>query len=313
MPIVYRSGNFDYIDWKVPIEHFLWDRLAEAHAEASVLAVGSLGQYLSWYRMIEAEWLTRSRSETVTVRPWLRFETLQDSEDVHWGEDARPSPSPQMGTGQLIAQICEETALAFGIEERPEVLVSVLSPESEAPWVDGRAGYFIDKYPYDKICIPQRSLTDLDDLREVVAHEYTHALNLVLTQGKCPLWLNEGMAMLSQRTYGGRVRESLASGRTWKNPHTLDAAFHAELQGDRDFGTIHTAYEQAAWIVHFLLTLGDQEKLGNLMRAFNDNTLLGELKMRFTAETPADEALRQIYGMGETELFSHAHEWLRSS
>lgn len=298
MPIVYRSGNFDHIDWKVPIEHFLWDRLAEAHAEASAIAVGARGEYLAWYRMIEAEWLTRANSEIVTVNPWLRLEMP--------GE-----PHPEVG--EKIAEICEATARSFGVSDRPEILVTVLSEESDAPWVDGRAGYFIDKYPYDKICIPFRSLFDLDDFEEVVAHEYTHALNLLLTQAKCPLWLNEGMAMLSQRQLDPRLRMAFASGQApWRGPHPLDAAFHAEVRGERDYGGIHRAYEQAAWIVRYLLTLGGKEKLGELMRAFDDNSLLTELKMRLVNEDPADEALMQVYGLRQDSLFERALEWLPS-
>ena len=84
-------------------------------------------------------------------------------------------------------------------------------------------------------------------------------------------------------------------------------------EGDRDYATIHRAYEQAAWIVRYLLTLGDQRKLGDLMRAFNDNTLFEELKMRFTAEDPAEEALRQIYGLHQSQVFDAAFEWICSN
>lgn len=299
MPIVYRSGNFDHIDWKVPIEHFLWDRLAEAHAEASAIAVGARGEYLAWFRMIEAEWLTRQTATIRSVTPWLRFESLEEI---------------PLEVGSAIAEICDRTASSFGIAERPEVLVSVLSEESDAPWVDGRAGYFIDKYPYDKICIPFRSLFDRSDLEEVVAHEYTHALNLQLSQAKCPLWLNEGMAMLSQRQLDPRLKIAFASGQApWRDPHPLDAAFHAEVRGDRDYGGIHRAYEQAAWIVRYLVKLGGKEKLSQLMRAFNDNSFLTELKMRLVNEDPAEEALTQVYGLHQDQIFEQSLEWLRTN
>jgi hypothetical protein len=45
-------------------------------------------------------------------------------------------------------------------------------------------------------------------------------------------------------------------------------------------------------------------KLGQLLDAFTDNTLLTDLKMRVTGQSPADEALKQVYGLGERELFA---------
>lgn len=300
MPTIYRSGSFDHIDWQVPIEHFLWDRLIEAHRDASGMSVGAWAEYLPWYRMIEAEWLIRTRGEMQTVNDWLRVEFI--AEEIGETSDLTSA----------IEAICVETAHMFSVEERPEILLSVLSIESDAPWVDARAGYFIDKYPYDKICIPHYSVSRPDLLREVVGHEYTHALNLALTQAKCPIWLNEALAMLSQTALDQRALSDFRSGRaTWKSPRELDQGFAAERRGDGQHRVIFLAYEQAAWIGRYLLTLGDRAKLGDLMRAFNDNSFLGELKMRLTSETPADEALRQTYGLGEDEVFAQALDWVR--
>lgn len=302
MPIVYAGAWSDYVDWKAPIEHFLWDRLEEAHREASGISVGAVGQYLPWYRMIEAEWLTRSRGEIQPVNKWLRIEFIGEEtgpwEDFAW----------------RIKEICEETARSFEVKERPELLFCVLSEESEAPWLGPRSGYFIDKFPYDKICLPRGAIFDPDRLTEVVSHEYTHALNLTLTQAKCPLWLNEGIAMLSQPKFDHQVFRDFLSGRApWKDPRHLDAAFHAELKGETDYTSIHRAYEQSAWIVRYLHTLGNRAKFGDLMRAFNDNSLLEELKLRLSTDGRADEALRQVYGMHEVQVFQRAFEWLRTS
>lgn len=299
MPIIYRATNFDYIDWKGPIEHFLWDRLEAAHQAASGITLGVAGEYVHWYRMIEAEWLTRSQGRIEAVNDWLKVEFIAD--ETVGGE----------GLSARIEAICEQTAHDFQVEERPEIMVSVLSAESDAPWVDARAGYFIDKYPYDKICIPQRSAFDPGHLQEVVSHEYMHALNLTLTQARCPLWLNEGIAMLAQTKLDPQTQRDFAAGNApWKDPHRLDGAFHAEITGERDYAAIHRAYEQAAWLVRYLLTLGDRPKIADLMRAFNDNTFLEDLKMRLTSEEPAEEAIRQIYGFGQRELFSRAFRWM---
>lgn len=302
MPTIYRTSAFGHIDWQIPIEHFLWDRVIEAHEYAASLGVGTWGEYLPWYRMIEAEWLVRSRGEIRTVNDWLKVETLL--------EETGNTDT----LGSEIESICEQTAQAFHVDERPEVLVSVLSMESDAPWVSARAGYFIDKFPYDKICIPHNALGNANHLREVVAHEYTHALNLTLAQAKCPLWLNEGMAMIAQANLNPEVKRAFVSGAAeWKTARDLDAAFHAEVHGGRDETTVLRAYEQAAWVVRFLLTLGDQAKLGELMHAFNDNSLLEELKIKLTSETPADEALYQTYGIREDEAITQAFVHLGGS
>jgi hypothetical protein len=299
MPNISRAGNFEYIDWKVAMEHYLWDRLIEAHEVALGIGIGATGAYIPRYRMIEAEWLTRTGGHIETVNDWLQVEFIYDETGV------------VENLGSSIADICEETAESFGIEERPEILVTVLSAESDAPWVDSRAGYFIDKYPYDKICIPNRAVFAPAELHEVVSHEYSHALNLVLTQAKCPLWLNEGIAMLAQPKLDPQIQNDFASARApWKNPHRLDAAFHAEIEGQRDYVSIHRAYEQAGWIVRYLLHLSDRLKIAELMRAFNDNSFLTEFKMRLISEDAAEEALRQVFGFGEAQLFEQAREWM---
>lgn len=46
-----------------------------------------------------------------------------------------------------------------------------------------------------KIHIPLRAkVKDLKEYKSIVYHEYTHALIFNLTLGKCPVWLNEGLA-----------------------------------------------------------------------------------------------------------------------
>lgn len=56
---------------------------------------------------------------------------------------------------------------------------------------------------YDgKIRIPVGGLTAMNDqLRAVLQHEYTHVALHYLTGGRCPLWLNEGLAEVAERRY----------------------------------------------------------------------------------------------------------------
>lgn len=280
------------------MEAYYWDRLEGAYELAIRLGVGETAQLARFYRLVEGEHLTRKSAVQEKIADWLTLEYVP-------GEAGDPEQ-----LSQRIVAACDAIAQRLGWTHGPGVMVSVLLSDVDAPWAAGRFGYFVDKYPYDKICIPYRSAHDPDYLHETVMHEYAHCIVLNLAQGHAPRWLNEAVAMVAQ---GGADRQAVAGfvrGEIpWQKLSRVSTNFIAEEQGAH---ALWHAYQQSACIGAYLVSLKGERGLGDLLRAFSDNSVLQELKMRVTNQPPADEALRQTYGFGEEDLFDLGLEWLKS-
>jgi hypothetical protein len=297
-----RYGSVgDYGEWQAAIEEYYWDRLEPAYDLAVALGVGVTGAYEGWFRMIEAETVTRRQSEMREVNDWLSLERIP-----HEAHDADEM-------ARLAVDACEDVAERFGFEERPKTLVTVLSEEADAPWAVGRFGYMMDKYPYDKVCVPHNSVGTTHGFQEVVAHEYAHVVVLNVTQGRAPHWLNEAIAMLAERSSDLRLRQAFASGQAdWLSPRELENVHTARRQGEPHPARTWRAYQQSAWIGRYLVSLRGEKGIGELLNGFSNNSAWTELKMRVTGQPAADEALREVYGLGEEETFAKALAWLRA-
>jgi hypothetical protein len=183
-------------------------------------------------------------------------------------------------------------------------MVSVLAEETDAPWAVGREGYFIDKYPYDKICLPLRATGD--SLHQVIAHEYAHCITLNLAQGRAPRWLDEAVSVTIEGRIDRRAAHAFATGQIpWLNHLNLGSAFMNFANPQARW----LAYQQAGIIGHYLAHLKGTKTLGDLMRAFSDNSFWTELIDRLKGEPPVEEALRQVYGFGVKKLFKEALAW----
>lgn len=297
-----RYGTIgDQGEWKTAIDHYYWDRLEQAHALAIGLGVGSLAGYEGLYRMIESELATREQAEIRPLSDWLDLEWI--SAETHGSVDL----------GEVILRSCNEVADRFGYRERAKTLVSILASEADAPWAVARFGYMVDKYPYDKVCIPNNRIYAEAALHEVVAHEFAHVIVLNMAQGRVPKWLNEGIAMLAERSSDLRIRRGFAEGHLpWLSLRELEIAHSAPRQGEPHPERTWFAYQQSAWLVRYLVSIGGEAKIGEMLRAFADHSAWIEIRMRLTGQSPADEALHEVYGFGEKELFERTIAWLRN-
>ena len=92
---------------------------------------------------------------------------------------------------------------------------------------------------------------DASVVRQILYHEYTHALVRDLAAGKCPVWLNEGLAEYQGARAGRRYTELLAEALKknqlfpWKE---LDAHFSPSLSA----AEVGLAYQEAHSIVAYL-------------------------------------------------------------
>lgn len=294
-----RTVFGETLEWKQVGDAYYWDRLEQAYQMAQDLGIGPTGGYASFFRGIEGEYVTRQASVQEKVSDWLTLEYI--SAEV---------PHPEKLRDGVVAA-CDEIAERLEWRHGPEVMVSVLAIEADAPWAVGRYGYFVDKFPYDKICLPNHAAHDERYLHETTMHEYAHCIVLNLAEGHAPRWLNEAIAMVAQGGADPQVAKRFATGEIeWHRPAVLTVEFVAEEEGRSRAGLWH-AYQQSACIGAYLADLKGERYLAELLKAFSDNSLLGELKMRVTNQSPADEALRQAYGFGEEELFVRSLSWLR--
>jgi hypothetical protein len=294
-----RYGSIgEHGEWKNAVEHYHWDRLQQAYDLSLELGVGATGVYGRFFRQIEAEHLTRLQSELQKSTDWLTLESIRHETDhvPQWQE--------------VVLDACANIAGRLGWEHGAPTMISVLAAESDAPWAVGRYGYCVDKFPYDKICLPQVSLTN-GQLEETVVHEYAHVITLNLSEGLVPRYLDEAIAMVAQGEPDYRVLRGFASDQIrWLAVEDINATYVQEMQAGGG-QQLWFAYQQSAAIGHYLVSLKGEAGLGDLLRAFSDNSTLTELKMRIVGQSPADEALQQVYGFGERELFERALRWTR--
>jgi hypothetical protein len=287
-PFTSRYGSIGQNgEWHEAIEAYYQDRMPESFAVAQALGAGFGGGALRWYRMIEGEALTRERAEVEVVSDDLSIEF--DPQEFELDDLHR----------EAIRTAIRGVARRLNWDFSMAVRVTILLEEVDAPWHGARYGYCVDKYPYDKICIPRRAAQNAERLYEVTAHEFTHVVTLNLTQGRIPHWFDEGLAMLM-----GGATPRHPSG--WLDPEPLNAAFEADRRDEEGLSRSSAAYIQSEQIVRHLHAIGGDEKLALLLRAFTNNGLWDEIKINLLGEPSVEEALREVYGFGQRELFEAA-------
>lgn len=286
-PLTSRYGSIGQGgEWHEAIEAYYRDEMPQSFAIAQALGAGSAAAGLRWYRMIEGEALTRERAEVHTLSETLSVEL--DPREFELDESHRAA----------IQTAVETVAQRLEWDFSMAVRVTILLEEVDAPWHGARYGYCVDKYPYDKVCIPRRS-AGVEGLHRVMAHEFTHVVTLNLTQSRIPHWLDEGLAMLMEGVSPRHVSQ-------WLEPRELNAAFEADRREDEGLSRSSAAYVQAAQLVRYLHAQGGDPLLAQLLRAFTNNNLWDEVKINLLGEPSVEEALHEVYGFGQRELFEAA-------
>lgn len=289
----------DHVDWQVPIRYYSKDELEPAFQSTRELGTGLAGRYLRWYRLIEAEYLTRVQSDIHELEPWGKVEIVRGlGEDGAW---RRP-----------IDNACREVCGRLDWKPSVQTLFTFMAPETDAPWTIGRAGFHITKEPYDKVCLPHYLLFDERQLYRTAVHEYAHVTSSHLSEGRVPRWLNEAISMALEYDYDRHVRNGFASGNLpWLSPAELDGAFMVEDDGAYTSQKMWLAYQQSAAIGMYLQSLGGIESLGKLLRGFSNNSFLTNVVINLKGENPSVEAISEVYGLSLEELFQQTLTFLR--
>ncbi|MBI5445129.1 MAG: hypothetical protein HY900_28455 [Deltaproteobacteria bacterium] len=133
--------------------------------------------------------------------------------------------------------------------------VAAGAPEWSAGLYDGKI----------RIPVPDSS-ADIRHVQAIIWHEYTHAVVHDLGGGRCPLWLNEGLAEFQSARFSGRdalgaVRQLAGEGRLvpWKS---LDGRFRSASAG-----AAAQAYDEAHSVVAYLAETYGFWRMPKLLKA----------------------------------------------
>ncbi len=114
---------------------------------------------------------------------------------------------------------------------------------------------------------------DASTVKQILYHEYTHALVHDLAMGKCPVWFNEGLAEYEGARAAGPRFEVLQSALTenrlvpWEQ---LDAQFATHLRAEQ----VTLGYQQAHSIVRHLVTRYGFWRIRRVLKALGEGASL---------------------------------------
>jgi hypothetical protein len=294
----------DPLDWTQVLELYHHDRVVEAWELAQREGIGADAGYLSWYRLIEAEAITRAKGKIVQLRDWLRLEVVPSDIGILEPDIVR-----------AVEETCDHIAQELEWEHGAPTMVSILAAECDAPWATNPFGYCADKYDFDKICLPDYLVDDDAELRQAVAHEYAHVISLNLSLGHAPRWLEEAISVLTEGELDPEVLDRFRTvPEAWLSPGDLETAFSRTEEEDGDTGTaadeVWCAYQQAGVIGHYLKAQGGAGSLGKMLRLHADEHLWRNLWHTVIGRTRTDFALEKCYGFDTRALFQAARQSL---
>jgi len=184
----------------------------------------------------------------------------------------------------------------FAYWPRGKIVVLIYSAESfralrqETPeWVGGQ---FDGKI---RVPLPGAQL-DLPTVKQILTHEYTHAVIHDLANGKCPVWLNEGLAEYEGYRYKPLAFPHL--GRAYQAGHViswvqLSDQFSAALPVD----LVAMAYQESHSIARYLISRYGMWRIRRLLKTIGEGT-------------PWDTAFTEEFRMKLPKLEASWRDWL---
>jgi hypothetical protein len=278
--------------WRIVRQLYLDDKVVEALHEAERLGGQDTND-------LYAESKSRTEGETFQLNNWLRVEAI--AAEIPQIQELLP----------LIQVECERLSQRFGWDNRQGTLITFLPQEVEQPWMPGRYGYFVDKVPYDKICLPYHLSNDPSELVKTVRHEFMHGITLHLSNGNDPRWLTEALATyIEDRDVNRYIPAWRNKTINWLSPDELNGALEKDNRDESRQTRTAFAYSQACAIARFLVSSGGERRLGELLEALGKGTIIHGLGERFLGRSRTDSAMREVYGFGEAEGFEYAKDWV---
>ena len=286
--------------WEAAFEHYYQDRIIEAFREIRDHGVGEAGELLRWYRVIEAEAITRRKSDLHQVTPWLSLEYV---------------PQETMGLelelGQRTEEACAEVAQRLGWSHSIETRLAILAEETDAPWATNPYGYCVSKEPYEKICLPNYLVDDPSEFSQAVAHEYAHVISTHITEEYAPRWVEEAVSVLVERRFDVETwKQFCADSAMWLGPIDLEAVLVDRTDDDGTKEEVWMAYQQAGWIGRYLSSLKGDQRLGEFLHEIANESVKGNWKRALLGIDRTEGALKRVFGISKRELFGQAYLWM---
>ena len=134
-------------------------------------------------------------------------------------------------------------------------------------------------------------------LRAILWHEYTHAVVHDLSKGRCPIWLNEGLAV-SQESRVNTVDVSLVRKAMEENRLPAWSFLWAQEQYDLDQPTLLLHYQTSFLLVQYLVKRWSWREMTRLLEKLGQGY-------------PIEDALRAQYRTDPATLEKEWRAWLR--
>lgn len=282
--------------WAATRALYLEDLVEDALVEAD-----RLGGFDS--NEIHAEAEVRAHGQVWNPRAWLMVEALPDA-----------IPDDFDPLVETIALTCEELSSAFRWNQQESTLITFLPSQFEVDWMPARWGYFVDKKPYDKICLPHDLLRNKLELRRAVRHEFMHDISWNKTNGHDPRWLSEALATLAEDRLNADSWDAFRRDpKLWLSPTELVGMLGADQRRSDGTRGIRLAYDQASFIARYLADRGGTPKLADLLEAIGNESILRNVELLALNRTRTDGALRHIYRLSEDACFERTLNWVESS
>lgn len=195
----------------------------------------------------------------------------------------------ELEISRVVTRIFEEAALQAGRDfafSPSEKITVILYPNERFQEATG-AHRWVSGLFDGKIRLPVGALSGrTPGLERLLIHEYTHAVVHLMSKGRAPRWLQEGLA---------QHREGLPDDTDLHLSGGMTLAGLEALLGDEDLAKAREGYRISLWLVRDLLQRGGMEGIRQLL------TRLG-------GGEPLGEALLKIYGLPMAEL---ERQWSR--
>jgi len=286
--------------WEAAFEHYYQDRVVEAFREIRDHGVGEAGDLLRWYRVIEAESITRRKSTTLDVTEWLTLEFVPD-ETMGFEEEL----------AQRTLEACIEVANRLGWTHSVNTRLAILAEETDAPWATNPYGYCVSKEPFEKICLPNYLVDDPSEFSQAVAHEYAHVISTNVAEEYAPRWVEEAVSVLVERRFDLETWQTFCDDpEAWLSPIDLETVLVDRTDDDGTKEDIWMAYQQAGWIGRYLASIDGDCRIGEFLREIANETPSANLLRTLVGKDRTDAALKRVFGLSKRDLFARALEWL---
>ncbi len=232
--------------------------------------------------------LERDPTHAEATRLLAKLERERRAEAGYWKDETAHFVVKYRGPRELeirrtVLEILEEVRAAVGHEFNffpAERITVILYPDERFQEVTG-THHWVNGLFDGKIRLPVGALHGRTrGLEHLLTHEYTHAVVHLLSRGRAPRWLQEGLAQHAERVPDDPDLH-LSGGMTL-------AGLEALLR-DGDVAKARMGYQISLWVVRDLLQRGGMERVR-------------ELLLRLGRGESAADAVPRVYGLPLAEL-----------